>query len=97
MSRTVARYDLDAARSVGAIATNQTEQFVAWVHTVAAILDLSEGYEGAEQVARICRNAVRHDMKLPIAGWQRLQSAYWISTDGYGKLIPARLANVAHY
>lgn len=91
------RYSFISAAAAGYVATNQTEQFKAWIASVAALSDLTSEYAGAEQVARICRRVIGRDLHGTEREWHRLQSAYWVSTDGYGKLDPARLRLVSAF
>lgn len=81
-----------SARAAGLVTTNQIDQFRAWIAAIAALPAMTAGHDGAEQVARICRQVIARDFHASPRQWSRLQSAYWISTDGYGRLIPARLA-----
>lgn len=92
-----ARISFSDALICNMIATNQVAEFREWVYTMSAMRNLTSGHAGAEQIAAICRIALRRDMTATERQWNRLQSAYWISTDGYGKLMPSRLSLIPAY
>ena len=93
-------HSLCSASAAGLVATLQHSQFVAWVAAMASIQTShpeQADNDGVEQVSRICRQIIRRNYHATGAAWSRIQSAYWISTDDYGTLVPARLANVLSY
>ena len=79
------------------ITTLQTEQLLVWINSMASLRDLAPEYAGAEQVATICHRIIKQDFRATERQWERVQSAYWTSTDGYGRLVPARLSLIIGY
>lgn len=79
------------------VSTLQTDQLRVWINSMAGLRDLPPDYAGAEQDSTICSRIIKQDFHATERQWSRIQSAYWTSTDGYGRLIPARLSLITDY